>query len=68
MIADWTFCLLQNSNVDPIKATTEVNVVIKQLQDKLYSCPDRFGLKDRLAAENVTMNNGAGKKMLAFFS
>jgi len=38
------------------KSTTELNVVVRQLQDKLYSCPDRFGLKDRMAAENLTMN------------
>ena len=45
------------------KATTEINVVVKPLKGQLYSCPDRFGLKDRLVKDNVTLI-GSGTKYI----
>ena len=44
------------------KATTEINMVVRPLRSQLYSCADRFGLKDRLVADNVTVDAAASGK------
>ena len=37
------------------RATTDLTFVVKRLQDGLYSCPDRFGLKDYLLSTTKSL-------------